>query len=368
MNQRLQRPSAGLLVLMTVVAVAALGVVEHSKVTVRQRYYGQKTGAANLAVAAREAIKEHRGELGLAIDVENDPNETGLIGEQFSLITTDRSTVDRKLLATDPNFAAAMVAMLKGAGLREGDKVAVGITGSYPSLNIALYAAMHVLRLEPVIITSVGASMWGANVPSLTWLDMERLLRERGIFPFKSVAASVGGRSDRGRGLSPRGRELITEKIAEHGCELIAERYLSRSIAKRIEIYDREAGQGEIRAFVNVGGGASILGSTEVGNLVPTGLSRQLPDIPLEPKGVLVQMAERGIPIIHLLKAEELVEEYGLVGGADDLPEVGQGEVFYKRRYSVPVAAVASVIVLALLVVLARLDLAHQLRLRRRSR
>jgi len=361
MNQKSQRPSPALLVLMTLIAILALGVVERSKLSVRQRYYRQKVDAANLAVAAREAIKEVRQERGLAIDIENDPNETGLIGEQFSLITTDRSNIDTKLLAADPNFAAVMVDMLKGAGLGEGDKLAVGITGSFPSLNIALYAAMHVLRLEPIIITSVGASMWGANVPSLTWLDMEEALREKGIFPFRSVAASLGGGSDRGRGLSPRGRELIQENIAAHGIELIGETLLSKSIARRMEIYDREAGKGEIRAYINIGGGASVLGSTEVGLLVPTGLSRQLPEIPLEPKGVLVRMGERGIPIIHVLKIEELVEKYGLVASPSTLPAAGEGEVFIKERYSVPVAAVASIVVLALLIALARVDLAHRL-------
>ena len=40
----------------------------------------------------------------LFIDIENDPNETGLVGGPFSLITTDEGDLDAKLTTLDPNF------------------------------------------------------------------------------------------------------------------------------------------------------------------------------------------------------------------------------------------------------------------------
>ena len=36
-------------------------------------------------------------EKGVFIDIENDPNETGLVGSAFSLITTDEGDLDSKL-------------------------------------------------------------------------------------------------------------------------------------------------------------------------------------------------------------------------------------------------------------------------------
>jgi len=52
--------------------------------------------------------------------------------------------------------------------------------------------ASQAMEVTPVVIASVGASDWGANRPYLTWLDMERVLRQRNILPYTSVAASLG--------------------------------------------------------------------------------------------------------------------------------------------------------------------------------
>ena len=68
-----------------------------------------------------------------------------------------------------------------------------------------MLAAAEEMKLKPIVVTSVGASMWGANDPIFTWLDMEKLLNEKGLLHTRSLAASVGGSNDRGRGLSPRG-------------------------------------------------------------------------------------------------------------------------------------------------------------------
>ena len=51
----------------------------------------------------------------------------------------------------------------------------------------------------------------------------------------KSVAASIGGGFDIGRGLSPEGRELIVEAIKRNDVEFINEKHLENSIARRME-------------------------------------------------------------------------------------------------------------------------------------
>ena len=157
-------------------------------------------------------------------------------------------------MATNPNFAAVVVEMLKEAGLEKNDIVAVAFTGSLPGLNIAVHSALQTLKLKPIIITSVGASNWGANDPYYTWLDMESALFKGGIFENKSIAASIGGGLDRGRGLSPEGRQLIVDAIERVGIEFINEEHLEGSIQKRIEIYNKHRKKNNIKAFINVGG------------------------------------------------------------------------------------------------------------------
>ena len=74
--------------------------------------YSHKVDAANLMKKAMEILKSHRMEQSVFIDIENDPNETGLVGDPFSLITTDEGDLDSKLTTLDPNFSAAIVELM----------------------------------------------------------------------------------------------------------------------------------------------------------------------------------------------------------------------------------------------------------------
>ena len=330
--------SAGSKTVLSVLVLLALMIflaVEFGKVDVRLKWYEQKIEAARIAKNAAEFLKEFRLQKGVFIDAVNDPNETALIGQDITPITTDRGYIEAKLTATNPNFAAVVVEMLKNAGLEKNDKVAVAFTGSLPGLNIAVHAALQTLKLKPIIITSVGASNWGANDPYYTWLDMENVLFKEGIIENKSIAASIGGGLDVGRGLSPEGRQLIIDAIERNKIEFINEEHLENSIQKRIDIYDKYREKNNIKAFINVGGGISSLGSTENDKFIPSGLSMSLPMMNYPRRGVLIRMAEENIPIIHLLNINQLARKYGLPVSPTPLPVPGEGQVFVQRRYSV---------------------------------
>ncbi len=119
--------------------------------------YEKKVIAAELMQDAMSTLKSARMEAGVFMDIENDPNETGLVGSSFSLITTDEGDLDAKLTTLDPNFSAAMVDLMNQVGLGEGDTVALLLTGSMPGANIAALTACSALGLVPVTITSVSA-------------------------------------------------------------------------------------------------------------------------------------------------------------------------------------------------------------------
>jgi poly-gamma-glutamate system protein len=309
--------------------------VEYGKEDVKLKYYDQKLEASKLAKESTDYLKEFRMHKGVFVDVVNDPNETALIGQDITPITTDRGYIEAKLTATNPNFAAVVVDMLKEAELEKNDVVAVAFTGSFPGLNVAVHSALQTLKLKPIIISSVGASNWGANDPYYTWLDMERVLFNAGIFKNKSIAASIGGGLDRGRGLSPEGRQLIIDAISRNKVEFINEEHLESSIQKRIELYNKYRKKDKISAFINVGGGISSIGSVENVQFVPSGLIKTLPMKNYPVRGLLVQMAEKNIPVIHLLNVNQLAVQYGLQLNPTPLPRPGEGEIFIQRRYSV---------------------------------
>ena len=52
-------------------------------------------------------------------------------------------------------------------------------------------------------------------------------------------------------------------------------------------------------------------------------------------RGLLIQMAEKNIPVIHLLNVKQLAQEYGLPENPTPLPRPGEGEIFIQKRYSV---------------------------------
>lgn len=331
--------SKTVLSVLSLLALMAFLAVEYGKEDVKLKYFDQKIEAAKLAKEAADYLKEFRMRKGVFIDVVNDPNETALIGQDITPITTDRGYIEAKLTATNPNFAAIVVDMLKEAGVEKNDVVAVAFTGSFPGLNIAVHSAIQTLNLKPIIITSVGASNWGANDPDFTWLDIEKVLFNAGIFKNKSVAASIGGGLDRGRGLSPEGRRLIIDAIERNKVEFINEEHLESSIQRRLGVYDKHRKKARISAFINVGGGISSIGSIENVNYIPSGLSKTLPMRNYPIRGLLIQMAERNIPIIHLLNVNQLAQDYGLQINPTPLPRPGEGEIFIQRRYSVPLTA-----------------------------
>ena len=342
--------NAGSKIVLSVLALFALMAflaVEYGKEDVKLKWYDQKIEASKIANNAIDYLKEFRLQKSVFIDAVNDPNETALIGQDITPITTDRGNIEAKLTATNPNFAAVIVEMLKEAGVEKNDIVAIAFTGSLPGLNISVHSAVQTLGLKPIIITSVGASNWGANDPYYTWLDMEKVLYDAGIFKNKSVAASIGGGLDRGRGLSPEGRQLIIDAIERNKVDFINEEYLENSIQKRMQIYDEHRKKDKIKAFINVGGGISSMGSTENARFIPSGLTMSLPMMNYPMRGVIIQMAEENIPIIHLLNINQLATKYGLPVSPTPLPMPGEGEIFIQKRYSVLLTSLVTIFMMA---------------------
>lgn len=348
------------------IGLAALAVifgagVERFKIRKKARYYTQKVEAAGLALSAQEIVKEGRLERGLPIDSVNDPNTTGLIGPQYTLITTDRASLQMKLTATNPNFAAAVLELLKKAGVKKGDRIGVALTGASPGLNIAVLAAIEILEVQPVIITSLGASSWGATDPTYTWLDIESRLVRKGLTHHRSVAASIGGGADLGRGLSPRGREMIREAIERNGQQLIEGASLEENISLRMAVYDSLLGDRRPKAFLNVGGGLASLGNSQNARLIPTGVTKRLGQRTFPRKGATILMAERGVPILHLFEVDRLAERFDLPLAPTPLPRVGEGNIFSEPRYSVSLASILLVLYSMATFCLIRLDMKHYL-------
>lgn len=334
-----------ILVIMAAVAVIAFSIAFFSRVEIISDTYETKVTAADQMSVAMKILKEIRLEKGVFVDIENDPNETGLVGSQFSLTTTDEGDLDAKLTTLDPNFAAAMVELLAEAGLTAGDTIAVMLTGSMPGANIAVLIACDAMNIYPVVITSIGASQWGANDPEMTWLDMEMILFENNLIPSRSIAASIGGRNDQGRLLSPKGRELITENIAKHGLPLIKGSSLKDNIQMRMDYF----GDQHYKAVVNVGGGVASLGTSFNLKLLQPGVVYRH-DIEAIHRsggieGTVVKFVKQNIPLIHVLNIQKLTENLGMPFAPIPLPEVGKGSLYALEKFNLRVTFLCLLVV-----------------------
>jgi poly-gamma-glutamate system protein len=167
----------------------------------------EKSAAMELMRRSAQAVRQEKLRIGIPVDRHLDTTDSGLIGVEYTDITTTLGSLSAKRTSTNPAFAAVVVDMLDQAGVRPGDRVAVSFSGSFPALNIAVLSAARVMDLHPVIISSVGSSMYGANQPEMTWLDMERILADKGLFPYRSNAASLGGIAGTRGGLDGTGIE-----------------------------------------------------------------------------------------------------------------------------------------------------------------
>jgi poly-gamma-glutamate system protein len=340
-------------VLIACFSIGGLAAVEHFQIVKKKPYYSEKVDASKLALEAMELVKHERLDRGLPIDPEVDPAGSGLIGSFVTSVTSEAGDLEAKQTSVNPNFAAVIVELLKEAGAKNGDPVAVSFSGSFPALNIAACAAMATLHLKPTIISSASSSQWGANNPNFLWIDMEHLLSSKGIFPFHSVAASMGGKHDRGAELTERGRQEILQAIKRNEVTLIKSATVRENIDHRMGIYLNKA---HPKIYLNVGGGRAAAGIRPFKRLLKPGLL--FSDLPAGDRtdSVIRRFLKEGVPVIHLGEVKELARQYRLPISPTTMPKTGEGSIYHQKSYNLWLAGATLLAIILGLYVFARSD------------
>jgi hypothetical protein len=128
---------------------------------------------------------------------------------------------------------------------------------------------------------------------------------------------------------------------------------LDASIQTRMELYLNSAPADGYRVFINVGGGAAALGGVDL----PSGVIEPNPHV--LNRGVAGEFLRRGVPVINFSDINRLARLYNLPIAPIPLPPAGRGKLFYDTRYSVPLAAVLTAVMLILIFIILRLDVDH---------
>ncbi len=281
--------------------------------------------AANRMLEAVNAVARFCETAGIPIDESLDPNRTCLIGPEYTPLFTTLGQLEAKRTTTNPDIAGLLVHILSRAGVSAGDTIAVGASASFPALLIATLTAAEALRVHPVTILSLGASSYGATRPELNLLHIHELLLNEGIISTVPAAVSLGGAEDVGSEFDPIIREDLLQQIRTSVIPLVVEPDLRVNVAQRMAIYLGSSESRRLAAFVNIGGGAANIGSSAKVLTVEPGLNAKLDLPPTEERGVLYEMAARGISVIHLLHVRGLALRYGLTWDPMSLEAPGTG-------------------------------------------
>ena len=328
------------------VVVAAIILTLGSAATVKTEYYDTQVAAARKLEACFAAVRDYKKELGIPMS-EDDLHRTGMIGLPYTGITTTQGALESKRTAAWPDMAALCVRMLYEAGVRPGDTVGAGFSGSFPGMNLAVIAACESMGVELVCISSVGASTYGANNPELTFPEMMVRLEEDGFIQTKSAAVTMGGYHDTGADMD---RELaggIEQRLIEAGLTVMKLPDFEENLEFREALY-RE--KGPITCFIAVGGNLTSLGQGEAGVSLGQGVLLPGGNVYLEEGSGLVQRyLAKGIPVINLLNLKKIMADYSMPYDPVEWPAIGESGVYTCVLYEKGALAAGFVLSAALL-------------------
>ena len=296
-------------------------------------YTAEMFEAGRIMQEAVAVTRAYCDSAGIGFDASIDPNRTCLIGPEYSELMTTLGHIEAKRTTTDPAVASLIVHLLTRAGVSRGDTIAIGASASFPALLIASLAAARAMGVFPISIVSLGASSYGATNVEFNFLDLYRLLLREGIVEVPPAAVSLGGRDDAGSDFDPKLRSELIRQIEASGLRFFLEPDMRRNVAARMRIYE-SADRAAVAAFVNTGGSHANLGTSPLALEIQPGLNTDLSAPAEGERGVLFEMAARGVPVVHLLFIRGLALRHGLKWDPVPLSEPGEVSLFAEQAES----------------------------------
>ena len=332
-----------ILVFLALINIIVYYFVSSSVVTFRASDYELKITSAEKMENALNILKKYGRKYPF---LSRDPFDTRLVflNTETSPLLTDIGKYEAKSTVLKPNFSALIIDQFSKSGLNKGDTIAVSMTGSMPGANIAVLMACEAMELEYILISSLGASSWGATDMNLSWPKMEKILYDNNLISKVSDKFTYGGGADylkRGTryrkiygGESKRvsidslmislyPNKTMDDLFILHGLsnnEVLNDStgtILKTSINQRISFYEKSCPDGSLScfdAYVNVGGGVASFGykgknklKDNFGYVKASDVLDVLPSFEKR-NSVMAKFAESNIPLINITEIEKLIK------------------------------------------------------------
>jgi poly-gamma-glutamate system protein len=316
----------------TILAVALLAplLLYGSGTNRRHPAYDQMVEAARRMKIAMRSLYFHKMANGLEVD-SLDPNHTGLIGVEYSTITSTPGYLKAKRSVANPDFAAYVVRELVDHGITSDDTVLVTMTGSMPGGNLAVLLALETLGIPSVRIASLGASSYGANQEHFTWLDMEDVLYLEHKLEHRSDYVTLGATGDVGGGLPEGGKWSLRHTAERLGYDVVESKSLRRQSRLRRQL---RGSPEKYSLLINIGGNHAMLGKGPEGRELPGGwndprdLKSEFSDTD-DLNGIMFNFLQDGIPVLNILHIEDIAKSAGIPFDPQPLPKIGESPVYY---------------------------------------
>lgn len=349
------------------ITLAVVITLNTSSISIHRDYKIQ-INASNRSLHAMEVLKEKEEEVSKNYDYgdfyetyedkkyyDNNNLKTGMIGAEYTAITTTIGNLDSKITSLDPNFAAVYIKMFSELSLDKGDEVVINISGSFPMLDISCIMAAEEYGLKPYLMASVGASSFGATNPAFTIFDMLQYLYQQELIFTKINVVSLGGSNDIGENFGEfndyNDRNLIIDRINKSGITFLYEKDFDTNIEKRLQLIKET--HKNVKLFINIGGNSVGIGINENAFYKSNGIiyANKYKNINSSKsgEGLIGKFLKSGVNAIQMLNLKNIASNYGLEYGFNKLPEVGQGESYYEKSYNLTYPIIAVVVVVTFL-------------------
>ena len=321
------KPGNSFLIFILFLSVALLISSDKYSFLARERKDSDKMSQASILAAEWfEVIGKVKKEKGLIQQENENLKYPGLIGLEYSEITTTLGSLDAKYTSNNPEFAALTVKFLDDAGIDSNSVVGVISSGSFPSIAISTLAALQTIGAKVVMISSLGASSYGANDPSATWIDMEYWLCEKAGLIYRSSIVTLGAEDDSGLGLQEDGIALLEQAAQRCHVSLYKPKSFNESLNTKLKLLTSN----KISLLINIGGSQVALGKCPHGSLIKNGYHKSINTCNDSDRGLIFRIAEKGIPVIHFLNIKSLAVEYGLPIAPEQI--FSKSEILYLEK------------------------------------
>ena len=349
------------------ITLAVVITLNTSSISIHRDYKIQ-INASNRSLHAMEVLKEKEEEVSKNYDYgdfyetyedkkyyDNNNLKTGMIGAEYTAITTTIGNLDSKITSLDPNFAAVYIKMFSELSLDKGDEVVINISGSFPMLDISCIMAAEEYGLKPYLMASVGASSFGATNPAFTIFDMLQYLYQQELISTKINVVSLGGSNDIGENFGEfndyNDRNLIIDRINKSGITFLYEKDFDTNIETRLQLIKET--HKNVKLFINIGGNSVGIGINENAFYKSNGIiyANKYKNINSSKsgEGLIGKFLKSGVNAIQMLNLKNIASNYGLEYGFNKLPEVGQGDPYYEKSYNLTYPIIAVVVVVTFL-------------------